>query len=528
VRSPTIGLEVHVQLNTASKMFCSCPVEFGAGPNSRVCPVCLALPGALPVLNRQAVESAFTVALALHCQIQSFSQFHRKNYFYPDLPKGYQISQYDVPFSRNGYLMVETEQSNRRIGIIRVHMEEDTAKMLHGRSITEHATTSLVDFNRSGVPLLEIVSAPDITSAEEASAYLTELRAILRTLGISSGNMEEGALRCDVNISLDAGTRAEVKNINSFRSVRKALEYEIERQNALLDQGEPVVQETRHFKESSGITVSGRTKEEAEDYRYFPEPDLVPLEITPQWIDAVHQRLPELPEERRRRLGEMGLFPAEAATIANAPELARFFDKCLLVVRTDNYVIVSRTGINPDSAITVSPFTANAKEIANWLLSDILKYLNESDLTIDQTKLTPIGLVAMIQQNKDGRISKTKAKELVTAALQGKVMQVGEKGILTNFPLDQDKFDEFLEHKTATVTATIAAIGSMGLTQISDPETIRGWVQEVLAQNPKEQDAYRLGKDTLFGFFVGQAMKRSGGKANPELLNRIVREELGK
>ena len=472
MRSPTIGLEVHVQLNTASKMFCGCSVEFGAGPNSRVCPVCLALPGALPVLNRQAVESAFAVALALHCQIQPFSQFHRKNYFYPDLPKGYQISQYDVPFSRNGYLMVETEQSNWRIGIIRVHMEEDTAKMMHGRSITEHAVTSLVDFNRSGVPLLEIVSAPDITSAEEASAYLTELRAILRTLGISSGNMEEGALRCDVNISLDAGTRAEIKNINSFRSVRKALEYEIERQNALLDRGEPVVQETRHFKESSGITVSGRTKEEAEDYRYFPEPDLVPLEITPEWIDTVRQRLPELPEERRRRLHEMGLFPAEAATIANAPELARFFDLTLLLF-------------------------PHGKEIANWLLSEVSKTLNARNCTIDEIPLRPEGLAELLQLVHQGTISSKIGKTVIAEML-------------------------------ATGKSAGEVVHEKALGQILDPETIRGWVQETLAQNLKEQETYRLGKDALFGFFVGQAMKRSGGKANPELLNRIVKEELEK
>jgi aspartyl-tRNA(Asn)/glutamyl-tRNA(Gln) amidotransferase subunit B len=351
-------------------------------------------------------------------------------------------------------------------------MEEDTAKMMHGRSITEHATTSLVDFNRSGVPLLEIVSAPDITSAEEASAYLTELRAILRTLGISSGNMEEGALRCDVNISLDASTRAEVKNVNSFRSVRKALEYEIERQNASLDRGEPVVQETRHFKESSGITVSGRTKEEAEDYRYFPEPDLVSLEITPQWIDTVRQRLPELPEERRRRLGEMGLFPAEAATIANAPELARFFDRTLSLY-------------------------PHGKEIANWLLSEVSKTLNARNCTIDEIPLRPEGLAELLQMVHQGTISSRIGKTVIAEML-------------------------------ATGKGAGEVVQEKALGQILDPETIRGWVQKILAQNPKEQEAYRQGKDALFGFFVGQAMKRSGGKANPELLNRIVREELGK
>ena len=470
---PTIGLEVHVQLRTDSKMFCACPVEFGAEPNTRLCPVCLALPGSLPVLNRIALESAIALGLALHCRIAPFSQFHRKNYFYPDLPKGYQISQYDLPLASDGYLTLPAESkatSPKKVGIIRVHMEEDTAKSIHGASLAHNVGYALLDFNRSGVPLLEVVSAPDLESPEEASAYLVELRAILRTLGISSGNMEEGALRCDVNISLDRGTRAEVKNLNSFRAVRKALEYEFQRQCEQVERGEAVLLETRHWDEAKGITISGRSKEEAEDYRYFPEPDLLPLEIGEDWVEKVRCRLPELPEGRRERLTNLGLHPSEAVTLAHNPELACFFDGVL------------KAGGPP-------------KETANWLLGEVQRILHVRGKFLEETPLTPVRLVEFLRLIQEGVISSKGGKTL-------------------------------LEEMLASDRSPAELVESLGLAQVSDPVQIRLWVREAIAANPKQGEQYRQGKETLLAFFAGQVMKRSSGKANPELLDRLLKEEL--
>ena len=467
---PTIGLEVHVQLRTESKMFCACPVEFGAEPNTRVCPVCLALPGSLPVLNRVALESAIALGLALHCRIAPFSQFHRKNYFYPDLPKGYQISQYDLPLARDGYLTLPAEGHAKRVGIIRVHMEEDTAKSIHGASLAHNVGYALLDFNRSGVPLLEVVSAPDLESPEEASAYLVELRAILRTLGISSGNMEEGALRCDVNISLDRGTRAEVKNLNSFRAVRKALEYEFQRQCERVERGEAVLLETRHWDEAKGVTIPGRSKEEAEDYRYFPEPDLLPLEIDENWVEKVRRSLPESPENRRERLVSLGLHPSEAVALAHNPEFARFFDRTLEV------------GALP-------------KETANWLLGEVQRILHASGKSLEETPLTPVHLNELLQLIHQGIISSKGGKNLLEAMLAS----------------DRSP-GELLE--------------ALGLAQVSNPVQIRLWVKEAVAANPKQNEQYRQGKEALLVFFIGQVMKLSSGKANPELLDRILKEEL--
>lgn len=469
---PTIGLEVHVQLKTRSKMFCSCPVEFKAEPNTLVCPVCLGLPGSLPVLNRKAVEFTIAVALALHCEIQPFSQFHRKNYFYPDLPKGYQISQYDFPFSTNGYLTIETEEGEKRIGIQRVHMEEDTAKMIHGVSISRTTGYSLIDFNRSGVPLLEIVSRPDISTPQEATFYLTELRSILRTLGVSTANMEEGALRCDVNISLERGTRTEIKNLNSFHSVRKALEFEIKRQEKILKEGGEVIQETKHYDERAGVTIPMRTKEEAEDYRYFPEPDLVPLKIERAWIEEIKRRMPELPEEKRKRYKDLGLFPGEAATIANNPELANFFDDCLSL-------------------------GAPGKEVSNLLLSEVLKFLNARNLAITDVPISPKNLVELVNILEKGEISSKIGKVVLEEMLQS-----GENP------------REIIDKK--------------GLSQILDPIQIKKWSEEVIRENPEQVDQYRQGKEQVFGFFVGKVMKLSGGKANPEVLNKILKELLKK
>ncbi|MCX5971408.1 MAG: Asp-tRNA(Asn)/Glu-tRNA(Gln) amidotransferase subunit GatB [Coprothermobacterota bacterium] len=470
---PTIGLEVHVQLRTDSKMFCACPMEFGAEPNTRVCPVCLALPGSLPVLNRVALESTIALGLALHCHITPFSQFHRKNYFYPDLPKGYQISQYDLPLASDGYLTLPKESiaaSFKKVGIIRVHMEEDTAKSIHGASLAHNVGYALLDFNRSGVPLLEVVSAPDLESPEEASAYLVELRAILRTLGISSGNMEEGALRCDVNISLDRGTRAEVKNLNSFRAVRKALEYEFQRQCERVERGEAVLLETRHWDEAKGVTIPGRSKEEAEDYRYFPEPDLLPLEIDVRWVEQVHRSLPELPEGRRERLASLGLHPSEAITLAHNPELACFFDGALEV------------GAPP-------------KETANWLLGEVQRILHAGGKSLEETPLTPVRLA-----------------ELLRLIQQGVISSKGGKALLEVMLTSDRPPAELVE--------------ALGLAQVSDPVQIRLWVQEAIAANPKQSEQYRQGKEALLAFFAGQVMKKSFGNANPELLDRILKEEL--
>ncbi|MCX5975805.1 MAG: Asp-tRNA(Asn)/Glu-tRNA(Gln) amidotransferase subunit GatB, partial [Coprothermobacterota bacterium] len=443
---------------------------FGAEPNTRVCPVCLALPGSLPALNRVALESAIALGLALHCRIAPFSQFHRKNYFYPDLPKGYQISQYDLPLALDGYLTLPVEGNTKRVGIIRVHMEEDTAKSIHGASLAHNVGYALLDFNRSGVPLLEVVSAPDLESPEEASAYLVELRAILRTLGISSGNMEEGALRCDVNISLDRGTRAEVKNLNSFRAVRKALEYEFQRQCEQVERGEAVLLETRHWDEAKGITIPGRSKEEAEDYRYFPEPDLLPLEIDARWVEQVHRSLPELPEGRRERLASLSLHPSEAVALAHNPELARFFDGALEV------------GAPP-------------KETANWLLGEAQRILHAGGKSLEETPLTPVRLAELLELIQEGVISSKGGKKLLEAMLTS-------------------------DRPPAEL------VEALGLAQVSDPAQIRLWVQEAIAANPKQCEQYRQGKEALLAFFVGQVMKQSSGKANPELLDRILKEEL--
>jgi aspartyl-tRNA(Asn)/glutamyl-tRNA(Gln) amidotransferase subunit B len=481
MRRPTIGLEVHVQLQTASKMFCACPAEFGAEPNTNVCPVCLALPGSLPVINRKAVENTIALGLALHCRIAPFSQFHRKNYFYPDLPKGYQISQYDLPLAQDGYLTVETDRCRQRVGIVRVHMEEDTAKSIHGASIAHNVGYSLLDFNRGGVPLLEVVSAPDITSQEEASTYLLELRAILRTLGISSGNMEEGALRCDVNVSLEGGTRAEVKNLNSFRAVRRALEFEIQRQEEILNRGEAVTLETRHWDEATGTTIPGRSKEEAEDYRYFPEPDLVPLDVGETWVEEIRRGLPELPEERRARFTSFGLQPSQTVSIANDLPLSSFYDECL------------RMG-------------APAKETANWLLGDVQKHLNLKNRHINQVPITPATFCEFIGAVIDGTISAKTGK----AVLEEMLMMPEQE------PMKQG------------AKSPRAIIAEKGLAQVSDPGEIRTWAREAIARNSNQAEGFRKGKEALLGFFLGQVMNRSGGRANPEVLDRIMREELAR
>jgi len=472
-----IGLEIHAQLLTASKMFCGCAVAFGAPPNTLVCPVCLGLPGALPVPNRRAVELGLRTALALGCRVHPRSQFHRKNYYYPDLPKNYQISQYQYmdhpPLATDGWLEIEVDGEVRAIRIRRVHLEEDTGKLLHPQ---DGRPRSLVDYNRSGVPLMEIVTQPDLRSPAEAREFLLELRALLQTLEVSAGRMEEGTLRVDANISLrqpdgTLGTRTEVKNLNSLRALERALTFEAERQAGLLAQGTPVVQETRHWDERRQVTFSTRTKEEAEDYRYFPEPDLVPLHIDEAWLDAIRASLPELPAQRRARyVTALGLGRHEANLIVRDPKLAAFFEATL--------------------AAFPQPRT-----VANWLVGDVAGVLHAEGREIDQTALTPARLADLLRLVEEGRISIRAAKELLP-----EVMRRDDP--------------------------PAALVAERGLEQLSDPEALARVVDEVLAAHSQPAEEYRQGKDRALAFLVGQVMKRTGGRANPDLVNRLLRERL--
>ncbi|MBX5477029.1 MAG: Asp-tRNA(Asn)/Glu-tRNA(Gln) amidotransferase subunit GatB [Clostridia bacterium] len=467
-----IGLEVHVELSTESKMFCACRVTFGDPPNTHVCPVCLGLPGALPVPNRRAVEYAVRAALALHCEIAPVTKFDRKNYHYPDLPKGYQISQFDRPLGTNGYLDVPLPGGGtRRVRIRRLHLEEDAGKSLHDPRLG-----TLVDLNRAGVPLIEIVSEPDLRSPEEARAYLQELRNVMLYTGVSDVRMEEGSLRCDANISIrpvgsDAfGTLVEVKNMNSFRAVKQALEYEAERQRAVVLSGERVVRETRHWNERAGQTTPSRSKEEAHDYRYFPEPDLVPLRLDADWVEQIRRSLPELPAERRARYERLGLSAYDASVLVDQRPLADFFDACL------------------DRG-------ADAKQAANWVMVELQGYLNETGETLADTRMTPEGLVALLRLIEEGTITGKIAKEI---------------------------FPELV--RTGGDPRSI--VEARGLVQIADREALYAVVKEVLAQNPAAVEDYRKGKTNAVGFLVGQVMKATRGRANPALANELVRQAL--
>jgi aspartyl-tRNA(Asn)/glutamyl-tRNA(Gln) amidotransferase subunit B len=476
VRNETvIGLEVHVQLSTASKMFCCCAVAFGAPPNTLTCPVCLGLPGSLPVLNRRAVDLGLRTALALECRIHPESQFHRKNYYYPDLPKNYQISQYQYmdhpPLATGGVLRFPSGHETRAIGIRRVHLEEDTGKLIHAEG------RSLVDYNRCGTPLMEVVSEPDLRSPEEARLFLTHLRAVLQFAEVTSGRLEEGTFRCDANVSLRApggphGTRTEIKNMNSLRSVERALRFEEARQRQRLERGEDIVQETRHWDEDREITFSSREKEEAQDYRYFPEPDLVPLQIGSAWIERTRAGLPELPEARRHRYVEvLGLPEHDAGLLTATRAMAEFFEE------------------------TVRQF-AKPKIISNWLIGDVAAYLNAAGREIEDVPLRPEHLAGLLALVDAGQISGRSAKEVLDEMLR------------TGRPAE-------------------VVVRERGLVQISDEAMLDAVVQEVIAEHPGPVRDVRAGKDQALTFLVGQIMKKTRGRANPAMVNRLIRERLG-
>jgi aspartyl-tRNA(Asn)/glutamyl-tRNA(Gln) amidotransferase subunit B len=473
---PVIGLEVHCQLLTATKIFCSCRNRFGDEPNTNVCPVCLGLPGALPVLSRHAVTLAIRAALATHCTVQPTSIFARKNYFYPDLPKGYQISQYELPLATEGYVEIPSAGAFRRVRLQRIHMEEDAGKLLHD-GLAWSAEKSGVDFNRSGVPLIEIVSHPDMRSSEEAYDYLSALKAVLLYAEVSDCNMEEGSLRCDANVSVRPrgseafGTRAEIKNLNSFRNVARAIDHEIARQVALIDSGGRIVQETRLWNADRNETVSMRSKEEAHDYRYFPEPDLPPLVVDAAWIEEVRRSLPELPAEKRRRfVAEYGVPDYDAGVLTLSREVA------------DYYETVAKAGGNPKAA-------------SNWVMTEVLRKLKEDDRPLAACPVKPAGLAEMIQMIDAGTISGKIAKEVFER------MWTGGEGART-------------------------IVEREGLTQVSDESAIQAAVDAVVAASPEQVATYKKGKTNTIGWFTGQVMKRTGGKANPQLVNALLKKAL--
>jgi len=471
-----IGLEVHAQLSTESKIFCSCSTKFGAAPNTQVCPICLGMPGVLPVLNERAVEYAIKMGLATHCHITPRSIFARKNYFYPDLPKGYQISQYEEPLCENGYVEIEVNGQAKKIGIIRIHLEEDAGKSVHAEEWVAEDET-LVDLNRCGVPLIEIVSAPDIRSPREAYLYLSALKQILEYLEISDCNMEEGSLRCDANVSIRPmgskkfGTRTEVKNMNSFHALEKALEYEVERQKEILRRGGTIVQETLLWNARENRVVPMRSKEEAHDYRYFPEPDLVPLAIDQTWIDRIASSLPELPLARKQRFVQQYHIPAyDAEVLTSSKYLADFYEACVHLY-------------------------GDAKTVSNWVMGEVLRFLREKKLEIQQSILTPEQLTELLQLIDTGTISASIAKKI---------------------------FDEMVESGQSPKVI----VEKKGLVQVSDKDQLVEIVDQVIAAHPQEVQKYLDGKEGLLGFFVGQVMRASKGKANPKLVNEIVREKL--
>lgn len=472
-----IGLEVHAQLKTRSKIFCSCSTEFGKAPNENTCPVCLGMPGVLPVLNRKVVEYAMKACLATHCEIQPMNQFARKNYFYPDLPKGYQVSQFDLPIGLSGHLTIQTVDGPKRIGLTRIHMEEDAGKSIHGENLGD-PDKSYVDYNRTGVPLIEIVSEPELRSAEDAREYLVALKSVLQYADVSDCNMEEGSFRCDANVSLrpvgqkEFGTRVELKNINSFKFVQKAIEHEVERQTKILDQGDKVVQETRLYDANRGVTYSMRSKEEAHDYRYFPEPDLVPVVCDADWIESIRRELPEMPEEKRQRFVEQYAIPEyDAGVLTTSRALADYFEQCVELFN-------------------------QPKLASNWIMGELLRLLNQDDRDIGDCPVTPKKLADMLKLIDAGTISGKIAKTV---------------------------FEEM--YRTGKEPAAI--IEEKGFTQISDEGALGQIVDDIIAASPEQVQQFKDGRDKVLGYFIGQAMKASKGQANPGLLNKLFKEKLG-
>jgi aspartyl-tRNA(Asn)/glutamyl-tRNA(Gln) amidotransferase subunit B len=473
---PVIGLEVHAQMLTRSKIFCACSTAFGGDPNTHICPVCTGQPGSLPVLNQKVVEFTIRAALATHCAIAPYSLFARKNYFYPDLPKGYQISQYELPLSSDGFVDIQVDEDKKRIGIIRIHMEEDAGKLMHDLS-SERGAHSYVDFNRTGVPLIEIVSAPEMHTPEEAAVYLRKLRSILMFLDICDGNMEEGSFRCDANISLrpkgqkTLGVKTELKNMNSFRNVQRALDYEIRRQTALLDQGDRIIQETRLWDAARGVTSSMRGKEEAHDYRYFPDPDLVPIVVNPEWIAAVQAGLPELPDSKKERfIREYGIPEYDAEVLTSSKPLANYYEACLQVYE-------------------------KPKIVSNWILSELLRELKRDEREIEECPVPAPNLAQMLKLIDEGLISGKIAKSV---------------------------FEEM--YRTGKMAEEV--VKEKGWVQVTDTSAIEKAIEEILAKYPKEVEEYKKGKEKLFGFFVGQVMKATQGKANPQLVNELLKKKL--
>lgn len=469
-----IGLEVHAQLKTRTKIFCGCSTAFGSPPNSNTCPVCLGMPGVLPVLNRKVVEMAIKTAIATNCKIARSCRFARKNYFYPDLPKNYQISQYELPLAYDGFIEIETKNGIKKIGLMRIHMEEDAGKLLH---VEKDGHFSLVDFNRSAVPLLEIVSKPDIRTPEEGVLYLRRLRSILMYLDVCDGNMEEGSFRCDANVSVRPkgstvfGTKVEVKNMNSFKFIEKALDYEIKRQISLLEQGEEIIQETRLWDADRGITVSMRGKEEAHDYRYFPEPDLVPLVIDEKWIEEIRRELPELPHQRKERfMKEFLLSQYDAEILTSSKALADYFEQ---VVKS----------------------YPHPKTVSNWILTELLRELNRDDIEADRSPFTPSHMVNLLKLIDEGTISGKMAKAI---------------------------FEEC--YRSGKMPSQL--VKERGLVQITDEAEIEKIAREIIEQYQAEVQEYLKGKERLIGFFVGELMKRTKGRANPKKANEILKRLL--
>lgn len=468
-----IGLEVHAQMLTDTKIFCNCSTKFGGAPNSHTCPVCLGMPGVLPVLNKKVVEYAMMMALATNCTINPSNSFARKNYFYPDLPKGYQISQYAYPLAEHGYILLEANGEQKKIGITRIHMEEDAGKLIHD----ENNPSSYVDLNRTGVPLIEIVGEPDIRSPEQAAEYLKRLHEILVYLEICDGNMEEGSFRCDANVSIrpvgqkEFGTRAELKNMNSFRNVQRALEYEVKRQQYLVENGQQILQETRLWDDAQGVTNPMRSKEEAHDYRYFPDPDLVPVMVDDAWIEKVRAELPELPLVKRERFVTEYQIPAYDAGVLTADKaLAAYYEE-------------------------VVKLCGEPKQASNWVMGDVLRFLNDEKRDIRQCPITARSLADMIRLIAEGAISGKMAKDII-----------------------EDMYKSGLPPQKI--------IEEKGMVQITDEGELAGIITAIIDANPRQLKDYRDGKEKLFGFFVGQVMKATQGKANPQLVNDLLKKML--